>query len=160
MPLLYTATYMLNDGNANKVVICHLIVSFALLIKQLAAKGKRTTFLVITFGTLFYVMYTSWIIYPQYIMHSYFYTYLFAIVLFVLFSDEELREEFYLYFINAKKKILFVFCITYNIDCLYNNKWQWIEKNYFDACFVWTIYNPALSVIYFACCLLWCLFAI
>lgn len=118
MPLLYTATYMLNDGNANKVVICHLIVSFALLIKQLAAKGKRTTFLVITFGTLFYVMYTSWIIYPQYIMHSYFYTYLFAIVLFVLFSDEELREEFYLYFINAKKRF-FLYSVLLTILIVY-----------------------------------------
>lgn len=120
MPLLYTATYMLNDGNANRVVICHLIVSFALLIKQLAAKGKRTTFLVITFGTIFYVMYTSCIIYPQYIMHTYFYSYLFAIILFVLFSDEYIREDFYQYFLRARKRVkvyflLFVVLIGYSI---------------------------------------------
>ena len=106
MPLLYTFVYMVNNGNANKLIIIDLILTYILLILNLAKRGKRNLFIILNGGVVSYAMYTSIIIYPQYLMHSYFYTYLFAIVLFLLFSDEVIRREFYSYFLNAKNRFV------------------------------------------------------
>ncbi len=119
MPMLYTMLCCIKTSLANKAVILELIVSYILINKIYIKKNKSKNFILLNFIIMIYVFYTFIIDNLSSIIHLNFYSYLFMFIIFWLFMEKDIREDFLQYFLK-KKKMLYMYFVIFILIIMYS----------------------------------------
>lgn len=107
MPALYTLLSLINDNINNEIIILVMINSYLILNSFFLNKRKAKEFCLFNLILFFYIVYISIIHSPKEIIDNNFYSYIFMFIMFILFSEYEIRKSFLSYFSMNKHRFIF-----------------------------------------------------
>ena len=120
MPALYTLLNFFPGTIGNKIILVVLILCFVLLNQIYIRKARRWHFIITDTLLALYVVYIGLIEGPKKLIDVQFYGFVFLFIVFLLFSDDDIRSDFFQYFNSSKNRFivyvaLFAAAVIYSV---------------------------------------------
>ena len=97
MPALYTLLNFFPGSIGYKIILVVLILCFVLLNQIYIRKARRWHFIITDTLLALYVVYIGLIEGPKKLIDVQFYGFVFLFIVFLLFSDDDIRSDFFLF---------------------------------------------------------------